>query len=180
MTGPIEPRRVVIALGSNLGDRESALRQAVRSIDGIDGVTVTAASDIVQSQALTAHGVDDSAPAYLNAVVTATVELAPLHLLDRLNDIERDLGRVRAERWGDRTIDLDIVAIGDEQLESDRLTIPHPEAQKRSFVLVPWLQIEPDAVLPRGGPVVDLVARLRGPDDALAIYPAAPLLGGAP
>jgi 2-amino-4-hydroxy-6-hydroxymethyldihydropteridine diphosphokinase len=148
---------VVLSLGSNLGDRETTLREAVAAIAGLDGVRVVAASGIVETPALKPHGVDEDAPAYLNAVVALRSRLSPEQLLDAIGGIERDHGRIREERWGDRTLDVDIVAWGGLRVQTDRLTIPHPRAAGRAFVLAPWLEIEPDAEL-EGVLVADLLA----------------------
>jgi len=148
----------VIALGSNLGDREDNLRAAVADIAAIDGVTVVAASGIVESHAWKPAGVDEAAPNYLNAVLLVRSALLPEQLLDQLNRIEADHGRVRAERWGDRTLDLDIVTFGAMRITSDRLTLPHPRAWQRPFVIEPWLQVQPDARLADHGPIADLAA----------------------
>ncbi len=166
----------VIALGSNLGDREANLRRAIGAIDGIDGVAVTAASGIVESRAIKPEGVDAAAPSYLNAVALIESELPPEPLLDELNRIETEYGRVRHERWGDRTLDLDIVAFGGLTLESERLTLPHPRAWQRAFVIVPWLQVDPDAVLAGHGRVEALEAAT---SSEVWSFAAAPLLDGA-
>lgn len=163
----------VIALGSNLGDREQALRDAVRAIDELPGVVVSAASEIVESPALKPDGVDASAPSYLNAVVAVRSAISPEQLLDALNEIEQRLGRVRAEHWGDRTIDLDIIVAAGPHENTDRLTLPHPRAWQRGFVLVPWAQMNPAAHLPGHGPVAELAADAT---DVVLPWPAAPLL----
>ncbi len=159
----------VLALGSNLGDRESTLREAVRDIGALDGVTVLRASGIVETPALKPDGVDQDAPAYLNAVVAVRSALAPHALLAALGGIERAHGRVRDERWGDRTLDIDIVTFGEQQLDSDDLTLPHPRARDRAFVLAPWLDVEPNAVLPGAGRVDELLAAT---GETVARYPA--------
>lgn len=177
---------VVIALGSNLpgdhGDREQLLRHAVHAIDSLDGVRVTAASDIVETPALKLDGVDENAPSYLNAVVLARVALSPETLLGALHGIEAALGRVRQEVWGDRTIDLDIVDFGGLRRTTDEITLPHPRASQRAFVLAPWLQVQPDAVLPTAdgsgsARVADLLqaAQERAPEERVTPYPAEPL-----
>ena len=120
-----------------------------------------AASTAHESVALTPSGPDADAPAYLNAVVAVETVLDPEQLLDAVNAIESELGRQRGERWADRTIDIDIVVFGQLQLESERLVIPHPGAAQRTFVLEPWLEIEPDAVIPGLGPVRELLGELR-------------------
>lgn len=141
----------VIALGSNLGDREQALRDAVREIGDLPGVTLVRASGIVETAALRPAGVDVDAPAYLNAVVLVRTSLHPRELLTALHGIETAHGRVRDERWGDRTLDLDIVNYGGYRVNDPDLTVPHPRARERAFVLAPWLEVEPDAVI--GDPV---------------------------
>ena len=163
----------VIALGSNLGDREQALRDAVRAIDALSGVRVTAASGIVESAALKPGGVDDSAPAYLNAVIRVRTSRSPEQLLDGLERIERSLGRERHERWGDRTIDLDIIEFAGATRHDERLTLPHPRAFERAFVLEPWLQIAPSAILHGYGAVAELAAAA---SDPVRTWDAAPLL----
>ena len=163
----------VIALGSNLGDREQALRDAVRAIDALPGVVVAAASEIVESPALKPDGVDDSAPSYLNAVIAVRSAISPEQLLDNLNEIEQGLGRVRSERWGDRTIDLDIITAAGPHRNTERLTLPHPRAWQRGFVLVPWAQMNPAAQLPGHGPVAELAAATT---DVVLPYPAEPLM----
>jgi len=152
--------RAVIALGSNLGDREVHLHSAIAQIGELAEVRVLAASDLVQTAAMKPGGVDVDAPRYLNAVVTVFTPLTAAELLDRLHEIELAHGRVRAERWGDRTLDLDIIVFGTTIASSPLLTLPHPRAAERAFVLAPWLQIEPDAVLPGAGRVAELLARL--------------------
>ena len=151
----------VLALGSNLGDRAGALTEAVRRIADLPGVDLIAASSAHESVALTPSGPDADAPAYLNSVVAIETTLTPDEMLDSVNSIESDLGRVRGERWADRTLDIDIVVFGELAVSSERLTIPHPRAAERDFVLEPWLEIEPDAVIPGLGSVRELAEALR-------------------
>lgn len=153
----------VIALGSNLGDRDATLRTAVSAIAAIDGVTVIGASVPIESVAVTLDGPDETKPGYLNGVVVVSTTVSPEDLLIELNRIESEHGRVRQERWGDRTLDLDLIAHGDTRLDTERLTLPHPRAAERSFVLEPWLQVEPDAVLPGRGRVDALLRALGEP-----------------
>lgn len=148
----------IVALGSNLGDREATLRQAVSRIDALDGVTVTAVSGLVESHAVKPTTTDEGSPNYLNAVLSIVSALHPEQLLIELNRIESDLGRVRVERWGDRTLDLDIITCAGLRLNTPTLTLPHPLAWQRPFVIVPWLQIEADARLDGHGPIADLDA----------------------
>lgn len=152
--------RAVLALGSNLGDREATILEAVRRLALVDGIEVTAASTLVETVALTPRGPDPEAPGYLNGIVLVETNLSPEQLLDAANAIEADLGRVRAhQRWADRTIDVDIVDFEAETRESERLTIPHPRAGERVFVLAPWLSVDPQAML-AGQRVSVLLARL--------------------
>lgn len=163
----------VIALGSNLGDREATLRAAVQELAATPGITVLRASSLIETPALKPGGVDEEAPAYLNAAVAVRTTLEPRELLGVLHGIEAGHGRERLERWGDRTLDLDIVSMGGFRVDEPDLVIPHPRAHERAFVLAPWLEIEPDAVL--GGVRVDrLLAAL--PDAAPVRVDAEPLL----
>ena len=166
-------RTAVLSIGSNLGDREAILRGAVAAIAAIDGVEVTAASTIVETAAVKLHGVDATAPSYLNAAVTLRTRLGARALLSALQRIELEQGRVRAERWGDRTLDIDIVTMGDEIIDEPGLTVPHPRAADRVFVLAPWLELDSDATLAGFGPVSDLLAQLHEP---YRQFPAEPLL----
>ncbi len=162
----------MLALGSNLGDREEIIRAGVRDIAALEGVELTAASGLVETPALKPDGVDTDAPAYLNAVVTVETTLDPHELLRALNGIERGHGRVRAERWGDRTLDIDIIEFGGLTLNSPDLTVPHPRAGIRAFVLAPWLQVQPDATLPALGRIDELLAAT---GETPSPYPAEPL-----
>lgn len=152
--------RAVIALGANLGDRAGSIFEALERIAEISDTQVVTVSSLVESAAVKPEGVDESAPEYLNAVAIVETGLAPSHLLMELNSIEEDAGRVRTERWGDRTLDLDIIAFDGVTMATEHLTIPHPRAHERSFVLVPWLEIEPEARIGGFGPIADLVPEL--------------------
>ncbi|WP_020145112.1 2-amino-4-hydroxy-6-hydroxymethyldihydropteridine diphosphokinase [Terracoccus sp. 273MFTsu3.1] len=159
---------VVIALGTNLGDRGQTLTDAVAALTALPGVTVTSVSDIVATDPV--GGPEQ--PEYLNAVVTARSLLHPRDLLVELHRIESLHGRTREIRWGARTLDLDLVQYGlpggHREVVSDdpELILPHPRAHERAFVLVPWLDADPRATLRvsegRDGirPVADLVADL--------------------
>ncbi|MHB1234995.1 MAG: 2-amino-4-hydroxy-6-hydroxymethyldihydropteridine diphosphokinase [Microbacteriaceae bacterium] len=173
MPAGTRPLRVVLGVGSNLGDRETTIRSALRALSAVDGVVVVAASGLVESQALTDAGYQEGAPRYLNAVVLADISMDPEQLLDALHRIEHDHGRVRTAHWGDRTLDLDIISVGDLMRQTARLTLPHPRAAERAFVLMPWLEVDPDAVIPGAGTVADLLDDAVG---AVSPYPAAPLL----
>jgi 2-amino-4-hydroxy-6-hydroxymethyldihydropteridine diphosphokinase len=161
----IKPQRMrivtpaVLALGSNLGDRAATIRAAVGDLAAEPGIDVTAVSGLYETPALKVGGVDASAPRYLNAVALVRTSLTPLDLLDAVGRIEQGHGRVRAERWGDRTLDIDIVDMNRLEYVDDRLTLPHPRAAERAFVLVPWLEVDPAAVLVGRGPVAELARR---------------------
>ncbi|MBF4575077.1 2-amino-4-hydroxy-6-hydroxymethyldihydropteridine diphosphokinase [Frondihabitans sp. VKM Ac-2883] len=162
------PSKAVVALGSNLGDRDATLRRAVSALRATPEVEVVAASVPIESVALTVDGLDESKPAYLNGAVLLATTLEPEALLDQLNRIENDEGRLRVERWGDRTLDLDLLAYDDVVLDTERLTLPHPRAAERSFVLEPWLQVDPEAAIPGSGPIAPLLAQLSEPVSRVA------------
>lgn len=164
----------VIALGSNQGDREFTLRAAVTAISDIVGVTITAGSPLVETPALTPGGIDDAAPAYLNAIVLVRSALSPEQLLPELHRIENEHGRVRTQRWGDRTLDLDLIDFAGLTRDTDTLTLPHPRAHERAFVLHPWLTVDPDASLPGHGRVADLI---RTVNDPVTVLEGEPLWG---
>jgi 2-amino-4-hydroxy-6-hydroxymethyldihydropteridine diphosphokinase len=138
----------ILSLGSNLGDRERNIRAAVGDIAAVPGVSIRASSGLVETDAVKPNGVDRSAPSYLNAVLEVETSLRPDALLAALAAIETEHGRVREERWGDRTLDIDIVVFGSLKQNDPELTLPHPRAAERGFVLVPWLEINRDAILP--------------------------------
>ncbi len=146
--------RVVIALGSNLGDRSLNIDSAVMELAKIIKVTHLS----------TNHETDPvggpAQPKYLNAVLIAESELDPHELLIGVLEIENRLGRTREVHWGPRTIDIDLISAGDEVINSEVLVLPHPRAHERAFVLKPWLEIDPDAVLLGHGPAQEILAGL--------------------
>lgn len=164
------PRRApvvaVVALGSNLGDRARTLSAAIDELRALPLVDSVVPATPVESVAVKIDGPDAESPAYLNSVALVTTRLAPTVLLGYLHAIEARHGRERRERWGDRTLDLDLIAYGDVSVTGPALTLPHPRAAEREFVLVPWLSIDPDAELVGAGPVHELLAALRGAADA--------------
>ncbi len=149
----------VVALGANLGDRAATLADALEDLARLPLTTAVTASEPIESVALTVDGPDASAPAYLNGVALVTTRLAPSVLLDYLHAIEARHGRERRVHWGDRTLDLDLIAYGDVRSTDPALTLPHPRAAERDFVLRPWLAVDPDAVLPGVGRVDELLAQ---------------------
>ena len=134
---PDEWEQAYIAIGSNLGDSFAALSEAVRMLDSVEGVRVTAVSPVYRTKPV---GYTDQ-PDFLNGAVRVETRLLPEELLDVTQKIENDLGRVRTFRNGPRTIDLDILLYGRRKVDSDRLTIPHARMFERAFVLVPLADI---------------------------------------
>lgn len=164
---PGRPETVaVVALGANLGDRQETLRAAVERIRRLPLVSDVRVSRLFETVAVRLDGPDPDAPGYVNAVALVTTRLAPEILLGMLHAIEDENGRVREERWGDRTLDLDLIAYGDVESDDPRLELPHPRAAERLFVLEPWLDVDPGAALVGHGRVDDLVAGLRARGDA--------------
>ena len=147
--------KVVIALGANLGDPRKQISLAVDEIR--DYVNVKKVSQLYETAPFK---VNDDQPNYINAVLIGDTELQPKELIKELLKIEAKLGRQRAFPKAARTIDLDIIDYEGFFLESDELTLPHPRAFERKFVLEPWLEIDPGAELPGYGPVSELLAAL--------------------
>jgi len=148
--------RAVIALGANLGDKEKTISKAQKQIGKLRGVELVGNSKKYRSQALTEQGIDPNEPEYINAVTIIDTTLSPKTLLSRLNEIENKFGRVRSAKWAARTLDLDIINFGTSVVETKSLVIPHPRAHERAFVLIPWLEIDPEAVLAGIGPVSEV------------------------
>jgi 2-amino-4-hydroxy-6-hydroxymethyldihydropteridine diphosphokinase len=146
--------KAVIALGANLGDPEEQMEIAIALLQ--DSLDLIAVSSIIK----TAPVGGPTQPDYLNAVCIAESELSAAELLALLQGIEKSLGRVREERWGPRTIDLDLIQYGTILSAADELTLPHPRAHERRFVLEPWFEIEPDAILLTHGKISELLAQL--------------------
>jgi len=139
--------KVVIALGSNLGDRKETLDSAVSALKQI--ITVTKVSSYIETDPI--GGPEQ--PDYLNAVLIGESDLEPTDLLLKMQAIELTAGRERLERWGARTLDLDLIVAGDLVMDTELLTLPHPRAYERRFVLDPWLEVDPQAILPGFGEV---------------------------
>ncbi|MBL3670456.1 2-amino-4-hydroxy-6-hydroxymethyldihydropteridine diphosphokinase [Streptomyces sp. M2CJ-2] len=149
------PKRAVVALGANLGNRLETLQGAVDALEDTPGVRVKAVSPVYETEP---WGVEPgSQPSYFNAVVVLKTTLPPSSLLERAHAVEEAFHRVRDERWGPRTLDVDIVAYADLLSDDPRLTLPHPRAHERAFVLAPWHDVDPEAVLPGRGPVAALL-----------------------
>jgi 2-amino-4-hydroxy-6-hydroxymethyldihydropteridine diphosphokinase len=146
--------KVVIALGSNLGNREENIELAVAELNKI--IDVTHLSTLYETDPVGGP----QQPDYLNAVLIGESELAPQELLKTALSIESKLGRVREVRWGARTIDIDLIVLGELLISSPELEIPHPRAHQRAFVLEPWLEIDPSAQIPGYGSVAQLLSAL--------------------
>lgn len=152
----MNPRPVVLALGSNLGDRLANLQSGIDAVAAAPGIIPTAVSAVFETSPV--GGPDQ--PDYLNAVLVVSSDLPAAEILGRCQAAEQARGRERRVRWGPRTLDIDIIACGDEISDDPRLTLPHPRAHERAFVLVPWHDVDPHASLPGFGPVSALLARL--------------------
>lgn len=161
---------VLFALGGNLGDREATIRSAVSALEATEGIADVMLSPLRETIAFGLDGPNPNAPKYLNAVATATTHLAPHALLNRMQEIEHEHGRLRTERWGDRTLDIDLILYGGRVIQDELLSVPHPRAHERDFVLAPWVALDPHAVLMGHGRVSDLLDRL---GDTTEPYPEA-------
>jgi 2-amino-4-hydroxy-6-hydroxymethyldihydropteridine diphosphokinase len=148
--------RAYVGLGANLGDRRRALRRALELFAADPDVEVVAVSAFRETEPV---GLVDQ-PRFLNAAAALETPLAPRELLDRLLGVERELGRARGERWGPRTIDLDLLVHGDEVVDEPGLTVPHPRLHERRFALEPLAELAPDLVVPGHGPVRRLLEEL--------------------
>jgi 2-amino-4-hydroxy-6-hydroxymethyldihydropteridine diphosphokinase len=150
-------REIVLSLGSNVGDRLASLRSAAALLSADPAeLRAVAVSSVYETDPVGGPPQDD----FLNAVLLAVSDRPARVILARCQAVENALGRVRERRWGPRTIDVDVIACGAERSDDPELTLPHPRAQERAFVLVPWLEVAPDAVLPGRGPVAGLLAAL--------------------
>ncbi|QHG20000.1 2-amino-4-hydroxy-6-hydroxymethyldihydropteridine diphosphokinase [Nostoc sp. ATCC 53789] len=145
----IKPRRSAVALGSNIGDSQIILEAAIKSLAQTPGILLEAKSRWYKTKA-----VGPPQPDYLNGCVTLQVEMLPQQLLEILLGIEQQFGRVRQERWGPRTLDLDLLLFDDFIVDTPNLQIPHPRMRDRAFVLVPLAEIAPDWIEPVSGCVI--------------------------
>lgn len=152
--------KVYIGLGSNLNDPQSQLKKAIISLEMVPSTIVVRTSSFYKSKPV---GPQDQ-PDYINAVVELDTELSAQVLMDYLRGIENRQGRVREQKWGPRTLDLDILLYGDEIIHGDNLDIPHVEMHKRGFVLVPLYEISPDCMIPGMGSVQTLLQQVNTDD----------------
>lgn len=161
--------RAAFGLGSNMGDRHAFLANAIGTLGSTPGITVVGVAPLVESAPVGGPPQQD----YLNTVVVVETSLTPDALLALAQRCESQAGRERRERWGPRTLDVDVLAYGDLATDDPALTLPHPRAVERAFVLVPWVAVDPHFVV-AGRSVSDWAADV----DASGVRPADPV-GGA-
>ncbi len=159
LTGEMRPiRRVVLSIGSNLGERMASMQGAVHAIADTPDVWVTGVSGVYETEPVDCP---EGAKPFLNAVVLADTTLAANRLMDRALAIEDVYDRDRSDVVNaPRTLDVDLIVVGDRRSNTDSLVLPHPRAAERAFVLKPWFDLEPDAELPDRGPIADLLAEI--------------------
>ena len=157
LTGEMHPiRRAVLSLGSNLGDRSIHLQGALDSLKDTPQVWVTDVSPVYETRPVDSP---DDAKDFLNAVVLLDTTLSVHTLLDRALAIEDAFDRERSDvKNAPRTLDVDLIVVGDRRADDDQLRLPHPRAAQRAFVLRPWLDVDPQAEFPDLGPVADLLS----------------------
>ena len=146
--------RAYVGLGANLGAREKTIRRAVELLAQAPGVDAVAVSELRETEPV---GVVDQ-PSFLNGAAALETSLSARELLDLLLEIERTLGRVRAERWGPRLIDLDLLLFGAETIDEPGLRVPHPRLHERRFALEPLAELDPEVAIPGRGRVAALLA----------------------
>ena len=158
LTGEMHPiRRIVVALGSNLGERFATLQGAVDALADTPDLFLTGVSPVYETEPVDSP-VEDS-PMFLNAVVLADTTLPAARLMERALAIEDAFDRERSDlRNAPRTLDVDLIVVGDRRADDDQLRLPHPRAAERAFVLRPWLDVDPQAEFPDRGPVADLLS----------------------
>jgi 2-amino-4-hydroxy-6-hydroxymethyldihydropteridine diphosphokinase len=159
LTGEMRPiRRAVLSLGSNLGERFASIQGAINALADTPDVWITEVSPVYETEPVDAPAGSES---FLNAVVLIDTTLAATRLLDRAHAIEDAFGRDRSDgvENAPRTLDVDLIVVGDRRGHDDSLRLPHPRAAERAFVLQPWYDVEPDAVIPDAGAIADLLEK---------------------
>ena len=146
--------KAVIALGANMDSSAQNIELAISLLS--QAATLISRSSLYSTKPVGGPPQAD----FVNAVCVIESELSAVDLLSMLHGIEKSMGRERSEKWGPRIIDCDLITYGDQVTEGDLLSLPHPRAHLRRFVLEPWLEIEPDAVLPIHGPIKEILAQL--------------------
>ncbi|GAA3696568.1 2-amino-4-hydroxy-6-hydroxymethyldihydropteridine diphosphokinase [Nonomuraea antimicrobica] len=149
--------KVVLSLGSNLGHRFRTLQEAVDTLFDAPGLEFVKASPVYETEPVGGPG---GQRPYLNAIVVAETTLEPRTLLERVQGVENAFGRVRVEHWGPRTLDIDLIVVGETVCDDPDLTLPHPRCHERAFVLVPWSMADPEGVVPGRGLVSELLEGL--------------------
>ncbi|HEY7858695.1 MAG TPA: 2-amino-4-hydroxy-6-hydroxymethyldihydropteridine diphosphokinase [Candidatus Nanopelagicales bacterium] len=157
--------RVALSLGANLGDRLAALQGATGLLTGSRRLANARVSAVYETEPV--GGPEQ--PGYLNAVLVGVTSQTPQQLLELAHEVEQEYRRTRETRWGPRTLDVDILAFGDVVSADPELTLPHPRAHERGFVLVPWAQVEPSAELVGHGAVAALAAEATAREGADAV-----------
>jgi 2-amino-4-hydroxy-6-hydroxymethyldihydropteridine diphosphokinase len=172
-TPPMKKRRVVFSLGSNIGERADTLQGALDALLEAPGLDFIGVSGVYETKPLG----NSNQPYFLNAVVVAKTALPAKALLERAQGVEHVFHRTREIPWGPRTVDVDIVMVGDESAADRELILPHPRAHERAFVLVPWHEVEPDGELPGHGRIADLLDGVKDQEirrcDDVALRPPA-------
>lgn len=164
VSSAVATSRAYIGMGSNLEDPPGQIKKALRALAMIPATNVIADSGLYLSKPMVLDS-NDQQPDYYNAVVLVETQLSAHALLDHLQQIEREQGRVRGERWGARTIDLDILLFDDHVINDERLTVPHPGLHQREFVLYPLQNIDSTLTIPGRGKLEQLVENC--PDNGL-------------
>jgi 2-amino-4-hydroxy-6-hydroxymethyldihydropteridine diphosphokinase len=156
-----------IGIGSNVGDREAFVRRGIEEIGGTEGITV----EKISSLYATAPIGGPPQRSFINLVVKIDTDLSPRGLLEALQGIEQRIGREPSDiRWGPRVVDLDILTFGEEKVSEPDLEIPHPRMKERRFVLIPLLEIEPDAADPWGSRYADALDEAEGDVELLSAF----------
>ena len=159
LTGEMRPiRRAVVSLGSNLGERLTSLQGAINALADTPDVWVTGVSPVYETEPVDAP---EGSETFLNAIVLLDTTLAASRLLDRAQAIEDAFGRDRTagEYHAPRTLDVDVIVVGDRRRNDEVMQLPHPRAHERAFVLQPWFDIEPDAEIPDAGLIAELLEK---------------------
>lgn len=156
ITRDAAPVEAVLALGTNLGDRDSHLARALELLGRTEGIQIDWTGPVLETAPV---GGPEGQGAFLNSVIGVSTDLGPFDLLEAAHRAERDAHRERLVRWGPRTLDVDVITYGESTSQDEELTLPHPRAYERAFVLAPWHAARPEAVLPGHGPIAALLAR---------------------
>ncbi|MBA3264969.1 MAG: 2-amino-4-hydroxy-6-hydroxymethyldihydropteridine diphosphokinase [Nocardioidaceae bacterium] len=158
LTGEMRPIRLaVLSLGSNIGDRLANLQGGIDALADTPEVRLVDVSSVYETVPVDAAV---GTPDFLNVIVRADTTLSVALLLERVQAVEAAFGRERGDRNAPRTLDVDLIVVGDRLCDTEELTLPHPRAHERAFVLVPWREVDAEAIIPGRGKVADLLADL--------------------